>query len=735
MATVIGDRYDHIRINNGTNTTIHYFPVVNGENDGAIKTVDTSYYDPYSQNNIESSPKAMGVGAVSLGTNTVAIGTAAHAEGFQRNAVGLGAHAEGANQNNYFEDDFLSSLDTITLSYNEDEGYTFPSTDIGNIPDIGCMVFNDTHPIEMGLYISHLYLNELTLYLVAADGVSFTESFYNQTFYVLPMSAVGQGAHAEGGALASGDYAHAEGVAHASGFAAHAEGNSSAKASYAHAEGEMTFAKGTDAHAEGIGTYAYGSHTHAEGNYTLAYGLSSHSEGDGDVQINRRLTGEAGALIYTTTNVTSTLLGCWCHTADSTNVTYVTAIDPLNSTITLSTTFNAQSACNNTSVYFSRNFAANGAHVEGRQTAALGTYSHAEGRSNIALGEASHAEGNQTWAFGNYSYASGINAYAIGIGSHAEGSYNVAYGAYSHSEGGYTAVNSIILTGSGTSYTVSTSTTNISNYLYAIIVYGTSVASITAVNNKTITTSATLGTLNSTSCQLYFSSATGQFSHREGGQTCAGGEYSHAEGYFTYAYGSQSHTEGSYTKASGVRAHAEGYYTTASGNNAHAEGYYTIASGQYQHAFGKCNVEDLNNTYAEIVGIGTSTSARKNGRTLDWSGNEQLAGSLTLGLGTTDQTTVTAAQLKQLLNSLPVLVTISNNKITSHTWQQLHDAYFASRLVLQLDEYSAVCGLVSECDGSSDYYYVTFISLFDSSDSKTYDTTSANGYPQYAEPA
>ena len=52
-------------------------------------------------------------------------------------------------------------------------------------------------------------------------------------------------------------------------------------------------------------------------------------------------------------------------------------------------------------------------------------------------------------------------------------------------------------------------------------------------------------------------------------------------------------------------------------------------------------------TYAEIIGNGTGDNARSNARTLDWDGNETLAGSLTLG-----STTITEAQLIALLAML-----------------------------------------------------------------------------------
>lgn len=46
---------------------------------------------------------------------------------------------------------------------------------------------------------------------------------------------------------------------------------------------------------------------------------------------------------------------------------------------------------------------------------------------------------------------------------------------------------------------------------------------------------------------------------------------------------------------------------------------------------------------------GAGNNSRSNARTLDWNGNEELAGSITLGKGTEDETTITAAQLKALL--------------------------------------------------------------------------------------
>ena len=86
------------------------------------------------------------------------------------------------------------------------------------------------------------------------------------------------------------------------------------------------------------------------------------------------------------------------------------------------------------------------------------------------------------------------------------------------------------------------------------------------------------------------------------------------------------HAEGYGTTASGESSHAEGSSTTASGNSSHAEGDDTIASSNCQHVQGKYNVEDVDNTYAHIVGGGTSNTDRKNIHTLDWNGNAVYSG-------------------------------------------------------------------------------------------------------------
>lgn len=125
-----------------------------------------------------------------------------------------------------------------------------------------------------------------------------------------------------------------------------------------------------------------------------------------------------------------------------------------------------------------------------------------------------------------------------------------------------------------------------------------------------------------------------------------------AEGYNTTAGGVNSHAEGSNTYAAGENSHAEGLDSWASGSNAHAEGTGTLASFDSQHTFGKYNIEDENKgndhtktgTFIEIVGNGTASNARSNARTLDWLGNEVLAGKLTIGADPTENMDVVTKQ-------------------------------------------------------------------------------------------
>lgn len=130
--------------------------------------------------------------------------------------------------------------------------------------------------------------------------------------------------------------------------------------------------------------------------------------------------------------------------------------------------------------------------------------------------------------------------------------------------------------------------------------------------------------------------ASAEASFAEGDNTQALGFSDHAEGRNTLAQGGNgAHAEGYQTQALWAAAHAEGMYTEARGACSHSSGYKTVALSQSQFVFGEWNEKDpsgattgYKGTYVEIVGNGTAEDDRSNARTLDWDGNETLAGTL-----------------------------------------------------------------------------------------------------------
>ena len=148
--------------------------------------------------------------------------------------------------------------------------------------------------------------------------------------------------------------------------------------------------------------------------------------------------------------------------------------------------------------------------------------------------------------------------------------------------------------------------------------------------------------------------------------TTASANSSFAEGYLTTASGYYSHAEGYLTTASGTESHSEGDATTASGDYSHSEGMGTIAQRKSQHVFGEYNLADTGGTgvtakgtYIEIVGKGANTNSRSNARTLDWSGNENIAGTLTQS---------SDAKLKDIINE--ELPDVSSIKAVKFKWKE-----------------------------------------------------------------
>lgn len=144
----------------------------------------------------------------------------------------------------------------------------------------------------------------------------------------------------------------------------------------------------------------------------------------------------------------------------------------------------------------------------------------------------------------------------------------------------------------------------------------------------------------------------------------------------------------------GHSAHAEGWSTFAIGTGSHSEGSYTSADYRSQHVFGEYNVIDpsvetnhgLRGTYVEIVGNGDYPNTRSNARTLDWSGNETLAGKLTVGTQPTAANDVTTKQyVDGLWNTFITgtiltgedTLTIQNASITSSTMFDIYSSVYS----------------------------------------------------------
>lgn len=136
--------------------------------------------------------------------------------------------------------------------------------------------------------------------------------------------------------------------------------------------------------------------------------------------------------------------------------------------------------------------------------------------------------------------------------------------------------------------------------------------------------------------------SSGAYSHAEGSENRATDNYAHAEGFQNIGSGIASHVEGAGNVTGGYTAHAEGLETGAYGRASHAEGYKTKADGRSTHVFGEYNtvnesVGDQNERgrFVEMVGNGFE-GYDSNARTLDWLGNEELAGNLTINGTPTD---------------------------------------------------------------------------------------------------
>lgn len=297
----------------------------------------------------------------------------------------------------------------------------------------------------------------------------------------------------------------------------------------------------------------------------------------------------------------------------------------------------------------------NYAHLEGQDNYLGGDMAHVEGYQNIGYGEASHVEGSYNYNDSDVAHIEGTNNINYSWAGHIEGNANIAYGSdtihvegynnKSNSYGSHTEGNDNVVIDSDGAHVegYNNELTNGSNYAH---VEG---------DNHTLSGSESSHVEGN---QHQLTDAT--YTHVEGqGNEVNSTSYSHVEGYGNVVYDSYAHVEGHNNESNGQGAHVEGennyidgdaMYAHVEGSHSESNGYYSHAEGEYNsayaravHVFGRANqYETVNSadqygTYVEIVGNGIITNGavtqRSNARTLDWNGNEVLAGKLTLGTG------------------------------------------------------------------------------------------------------
>lgn len=140
-------------------------------------------------------------------------------------------------------------------------------------------------------------------------------------------------------------------------------------------------------------------------------------------------------------------------------------------------------------------------------------------------------------------------------------------------------------------------------------------------------------------------------------------EYTVSGSFWHYDFGSRS---------SGIIGHK----SMVHGDGNLARGMYSFASGEGlqahqrdHHVFGSYNVPDTSGrapsstkgVYIEIVGNGDSDSNRSNARTLDWNGNEYIAGALNVGNAATTRANIGAMSDQDTQNAIGTAIDGTQN--------------------------------------------------------------------------
>lgn len=316
---------------------------------------------------------------------------------------------------------------------------------------------------------------------------------------------------------------------------------------------------------------ASGLNSHAEGFQTAAIGDESHTEGQ---ETNVYTKGGHAEGVYTKVS------GCYAGHAEGIRCV-------------------VQDDRGRPGLWLQGNY---GAHAEGYETTAGGTGAHAEGYKTKAINDAAHAEGKSTIAEGPGTHAEGNTITCYGIADHVEGTNNTLTNdpyypnkyCGSHIEGGKNNINSA-------AYSHIEGYDHAGSYLENSHIEGEAHKDIYNCTNCHIEGK------NNTTARLYDLHIEGANNHFK---NCSGpahieGTNNFKENSFYSSYGRQL-----------ANTHIQGRYAEINSSM-----FDLVDKGDFKKEY-------ENFQYADIIGGGTSDSDRKNISTLDWDGNQTIAGEL-----------------------------------------------------------------------------------------------------------
>ena len=205
----------------------------------------------------------------------------------------------------------------------------------------------------------------------------------------------------------------------------------------------------------------------------------------------------------------------------------------------------------------------------------------------------------------------------------------------------------------------------------------------------------------------------------ESGNTSSGNG-SVAIGSSLTASGNYAVALGTLNTSSGQAALTAGRQNTANASFSSAIGVKNIASGAGSFVIGARNEEDINaldatrgitgaRKYLLIVGNGTADNARSNAMTVDWDGNEVLAGKLTLGAApTANMDATTKKYVDDAISGVAPSTDVVWATYGTTTSADIEAAYQAGQVVGVMT--GGKVYYLGKRDSSTDHFFYVFIS-------------------------